>query len=127
MRSGIIALAALLGTAAAAQAADTLAAGTIYGGPTQATAVCYFYNAGNTTLSLVGPHMADANGSVLTLAVNQCGATLLPGRACGIAADIAGNQIYSCETVVSPSKANARGILEVRDSKQVTLQNIELR
>ena len=46
MRSGVIALAALLGTAAATQAGELMAAGAIYGGPAQARAVCYVYNAG---------------------------------------------------------------------------------
>ena len=120
-------LSVLLSMATAAQAADILSAGTIYGGPAQAKAVCYFYNSGTSTLGLSGTQLADANGTVLTLAVNQCGATLGAGQACGIAADIAGNQVYSCKTVITPNKKNARGILEVRNSSQVTLQNIELR
>ena len=33
---------------------------------------------------------------------------------------------YNCKTIVSPSKSTARGILEVRDSSQRTLQNVEL-
>jgi hypothetical protein len=113
MRSGFLALAALLGMATTAHAQQILSGGTLYGGPAQVRAVCYIYNSGTTSLQ--------------PLAVNQCGSTLLAGQACGIAANIAGNQVYSCKTVVSPNKANARGILEVRDSGQRTLQNVELR
>jgi hypothetical protein len=34
---------------------------------------------------------------------------------------------YTCKTVVSPNKSTARGVLEVRDSSQVSLTNVELR
>jgi hypothetical protein len=127
MRSGFLALAALLGMATTAHAQQILSGGTLYGGPAQVRAVCYIYNSGTTSLGLSGTQLADPTGAVQPLAVNQCGSTLLAGQACGIAANIAGNQVYSCKTVVSPNKANARGILEVRDSGQRTLQNVELR
>lgn len=128
MRSGLVAVAVMLAMGATANAADILSAGTIYGGPAQAVAVCYFYNSGTTPLGLSGTQLSDQFGNISTLTVNQCGsATLLPGRACGIAANIANNSVYSCKTVVSPNKTDARGILEVRDSSQRTLQNIQLR
>jgi hypothetical protein len=127
MRSGFIALAALVAMGATAHAQQVLSGGTIYGGPAQARAVCYIYNSGTTPLGLSGTQIADQIGTVQPLVVNQCGSTLGAGQACGIAANAAGNTVYSCKTVVSPKKADARGILEVRDSSQRTLQNIELR
>ena len=127
MRSAFVVAAAMLGVAAEANAQQILSAGTIYGGPAQVRAVCYIYNSGTTTLRLAGTQLADQNGTVQPLVVNQCGANLGPGTACGIAANIAGNTVYSCKTIVSPSKSTARGILEVRDSSQRTLQNVELR
>lgn len=128
MRSGLVALAGIFAMGAtAAHAQQILSAGTIYGGPDQAVAVCYFYNSGGSSLGLSGTQLADQNGTPSTLTVNQCGATLPAGQACGIAANIANNTVYSCKTTVSPNKTNARGILEVRDISQKTLQNIELR
>jgi hypothetical protein len=127
MRSGLIAAVSVLCMATTAHAAQLLSAGTIYGGPAQTRAVCYIYNSGTTPLFLSGTQLADQNGTVQPLVVNQCGATLSPGTACGIAAVAAGNTVYSCKTMVAPGKATARGILEVRDAAQRTLQNVELR
>jgi hypothetical protein len=127
MRSGLFALPVIFAMGTTAHAQQILSAGSIYGGLDQAVAVCYFYNSGDSSLSLSGTQLADQNGTPLTLTVNQCGATLPAGGACGIAANIANNTVYSCKTTVSPTKENARGILEVRDSSQETLQNIELR
>src|SRR5215211_8840973 len=101
MRSGLVALAIMLGTGATAHAQQVLSAGTIYGGPAQTRAVCYFYNSGGSTLGLSGVQLADQNGNAQPLVVNQCGSNLPAGAACGIAANIAGNQVYSCKAVVS--------------------------
>src|SRR4051794_31760079 len=73
MRSGFIALAALLGMATTAHAQQILSGGTLYGGPAQVRAVCYIYNSGTTPLGLSGTQLADQNGTVQPLAINQCG------------------------------------------------------
>ena len=113
-----------------AGAQQILAGGALFAGPTQFRAVCYFYNAGNTNLQLSGAQISAPAGGVLTLAVNECGpagSTLLPGRSCGIAANVANNSAYNCKVVVSPGKGTARGVFEMRTSAQVSLTNIELR
>lgn len=127
MKSGLILTAMSLVLATTAQAQQILSAGTIYGGPAQARVVCYFYNSGTSAVSLAGTRITDHLGNVQVLAINQCGANLPAGQSCGIAANAAGNTPYACRTVVSPNKTNTRGILEVRNSSQVTLQNVELR
>ena len=127
MRLSLTAAVLSLALGSAAHAQQILSAGTIYGGPAQTTVVCYIYNSGSTAVSLAGTRITDQVGNTQALTVNQCGASLAAGQACGIAANAAGNTVYACRTVVSPNKANARGILEVRNGSQVTLQNVELR
>ena len=129
MRLGLVsvAVAALLSMGTNAHAQQILAAGSIYGGPAQVRAVCYFYNAGTAPVTLSSPLITDQTGTVVPLVVNQCGASLAAGTACGIAGDIANNAVYSCRTVVTPDATNVRGILEVRDSNQIPLLNIQLR
>jgi hypothetical protein len=117
----------VLGVGTTAHAQQILSGGPLFGGPSQFRAVCYIYNSGTTTLSLSGTQIASQFGQVMPLVVNECGATLAAGRGCGIAADIANNLPYTCKTVVSPNKNTARGVLEVRNSAQVSLTNVELR
>jgi hypothetical protein len=114
-------------SAAGAQAQQVMAAGALYGGVQQSRAVCYFYNSGTTNLGLAGAQISTPGGSALALAVNECGATLLAGRSCGIAANVANNQTYNCRVVLSPSKGAARGVFEMRNSSGISLTNVELR
>lgn len=127
MRATILSAMLLLGATGAAEAQQILAGGPLFGGPAQARAVCYIYNAGTRTLRLSQTAIISQFGEVQQLVVDQCGTTLGPGQACGIAADIANNLPYSCRTVVRPSKRDARGVLEVRNVLQVSLTNVELR
>jgi hypothetical protein len=128
MRSILTAAVVVLATGPTVHAQQVLSAGGIFGGPAQVRAVCYFHNSGATTLGLSGLQITNQLGAALPLAVNECGAgTLLPGRTCGIAANVPNNAVHNCRALVSPGKGNARGILEVRDSGQRTLANIELR
>lgn len=128
MRTLVTAAIVVLATGATVNAQQILSAGGLYGGPAQTRVVCYFHNAGSTTLTLSGLRLSNQAGAILPFVVNECGAgTLLPGRTCGIAADVPNNTVQNCRALVSPGKGNARGILEVRDSSQRPLQNVELR
>jgi hypothetical protein len=127
MRSGTMTAVFLLGISTTAHAQQILSGGPLFAGPSQAVVVCYIYNSGTTPLGLSGTQLANQFGSVLPFSVNQCEATLLPGRACGVAANIANNLPYTCKTVVSPNKNTARGVLELRNGSQVSLTNVELR
>jgi hypothetical protein len=126
---GSAAVALLLGLSSA-QAAE-LAGGPIDGGFVQDTAVCYFFNAGDGFVTLGNARITGLNGSAIPLTVNECGAVfpaVLPnGHSCGIAGKVSNNTIYSCQASVMPSKRDVRGVLEMRDSSGVTLQNIVLR
>ena len=128
MRPFLAAAAVVLATGSTVHAQQVLSAGGIFGGPAQVRAVCYFHNSGTATLGLSGLQITNQAGTALPLAVNECGAgTLLPGRTCGIAANVPNNLVHNCRALVSPGKGSARGILEVRDSAQRTLANVELR
>lgn len=92
--------------------------------------MCYFSNSGSSSVALAGSNILDQNGTAQTLVVSQCGVSLAPGRTCGIAANATNNtnnQPYSCRTFASPNKGPLRGVLEVRDSSQRPLANVELR
>jgi hypothetical protein len=126
MRLGIWPLVLLsgLGTAQAA----TLSGGPIEGGVGQRTAVCYFFNAGNSSVTLGNPRITNVNGTAITLTINQCtSGSLAPLRTCGIAAPVSNSTIYDCTVSVTPSKKDVRGVLEMRDGNGVTLQNVQLR
>jgi hypothetical protein len=127
MRSVLVAAVAVVGFAGAAQSQQILAAGGLYGGPSQVRAVCYFYNSGSSSIALAGTNIIDANGTPQPLAVDQCGVAIAAGRTCGIAANATNNQPYSCRTFVSPGKGPLRGVLEMRDSQQQPLASVELR
>ncbi|MGH8615000.1 MAG: hypothetical protein ACREYF_24000, partial [Gammaproteobacteria bacterium] len=121
----LIVLAALITMGTAANAATTLAAGGIFAGTTQNTAVCYLYNAGNSAVSVRGSIVQQFIGPV-PLTVNQCGAPLAAGAICGIAAKAVNNAPYACKFVISPDGAAVRGALELRNGLTV-LKNVELR
>jgi hypothetical protein len=120
----LIVLVALITMGTAANAA-TLAAGAIFGGPTQNTAVCYLYNAGGSPVSVSGSQIVQQFIGPVPLTVNQCGASLVAGGICGIAANAVNNAPYACKFVISDGVA-VRGTLEIRSGLTV-LKNAELR
>jgi hypothetical protein len=119
----LIVLVALITMGTAANAATTLAAGAIFGGPTQNTAVCYLYNAGGSPVSVSGSQIVQQFIGPVPLTVNQCGASLVAGGICGIAANAAP---HACKFVISPDGGAVRGTLEIRSGLTV-LKNVELR
>jgi hypothetical protein len=121
----LIVLVALLTMAGAANA-TTLAGGAIYGGPTQTTAVCYLFNAGNSTVSVSGSEIVRQNTGPVPLAQNNCG-TLAAGGICAILANVGNVGSDACKFVISPDGAAVRGTLEIRNSGSTVLQNEELR
>ena len=130
MRGAFLGIALTAVSGLTVQAEEWLASGGAYGGATQARAVCYFSNVGTTNLLLKAPQINDNNGNAQPLVIDQCrnifNRIVPPKRHCGIAADIATNLTYSCQTKVE-STVNARGTLEFRDASQNILSTIELR
>jgi hypothetical protein len=124
----VLGLAIAIGSGSAVQAgsAQILAAGSLYGGPTQTRAVCYIFNAGPSA-NVVGIDIYDQNGVPVPKVIDQCGGPLAFGQSCGVAGDITNNSSYSCIAQVRPNKSEVRGILEVRDANQNSLTNIEMR
>jgi hypothetical protein len=113
---------------ASGASADILAGGPLFAGPEQKVAVCYFYNAGSSSITLKNFRITDPGGVPVPFTVNECGpspATLDPGKSCGVARDVV-KLPYNCRVSV-PDKTDVRGILELRDKDQNVLQNIELR
>ena len=128
MRAVAVAILLLLGGTGGAGAQQILlAAGGLYGGPSQARAVCYIYNVGSGTANLAGLFIIDQDGAPQTLVVDQCGVAVAPGRICGVAADVTDNQPYGCRMTVDGSKDDLRGVFEMRDAQQRVLANVELR
>lgn len=117
-------------TMATAAHATTLAGGAIFGGPDQNNAVCYLYNAGDSTVNVSGSKIVRQNsGPVEPLSTNNCDRdALAPGNICAISVRIVDNVAHACKFVISPDAAAAavRGTLEVRSGNNV-LKNAELR
>lgn len=125
----LIALVCVVGFATGAHA-DRLAAGGLFGGPSQTKAVCYFFNTHPTqAIRLNNPRIMGVNGNSLPLTVDECRNVVflnLPAqKICGIAADVAGNNIHSCEVGVA-SKIELRGVFQLRDAAQNVLISIPL-
>ena len=127
MRTILTAITLSLVIAGSAQAQAILSAGSLFAGSTQFRAVCYFYNSGTSNLTLTSPQITNSAGGAQTLVVNECGATLLAGASCGIAANVANTLPYNCRVTVSPGKGAARGVFEMRNSSGTSLTNVELR
>ena len=120
----------VLGLAVTAQA-DILAAGTLYGGPTQNIATCYLFNAGTGPVTIVTNQIFREGGTgqpatSLALAFDFCGVSLAPNSSCFIQTTIANLAAHACKFVLSPSAADVRGGFEIREGN-VVLQSVHLR
>lgn len=124
MKKILVAGVVLFGMNSAVNAA-ILAGGAMYGGPGQATAVCYLYNAGATAVTISSKTISREFNVPLGLTVDNCGAALSAGRSCGFATPIVNFAAHFCKVVVS-SKANLRGVFEMRDAAGNVTSNIEL-
>ncbi len=117
----------VLGLAVTAHA-DILAAGTLYGGPTQNIAACYLFNAGTGPVTIVTNQIfvEGQPATSLALASDSCGVSLAPNSSCTIQAFIANLAVHACKFVLSPSAAGVRGGFEIRAGNGV-LQSVDLR
>ena len=117
---------ALTGATPAADADDILATGGIYGGPSQAAAVCYVYNAGSRPVFISSAVIRDQAGAIVAnLTVNSCHMMFLqPSRTCALDA-VATNQSYSC-TISAERAAALRGNMDMRTSNGSVLANSNL-
>jgi hypothetical protein len=129
-------LALLAGTAARAQenAATTgfpgfpnllLATGGVYGGPAQANAFCYVFNAGTVTQHIAIGIRDQTGGFVGPLTTVQS----RKGTISAAAGAIANNVAYSCTVLgaTGTSATNLRGVMDIRDVNSNVLINSNLR
>ena len=117
---------ALTGAVRAADADDILATGGIYGGPSQAAAVCYVYNPGSRPVFISSAVIRNQSGAIVAnLTTNSCHMMVLPpSQTCALDA-VATNQAYSC--TISAERANAlRGNMDMRTSTGAVLANSNL-
>ena len=106
--------------------AGILAAGTIYGGPTQVTAVCYLFNAGTTGVVITSIAIYDEVGNAYPVVSNNCSGSLAMHRSCRTVAHIFDGIPYACRAVASIT-SNLRGNLELRDASGYVLNSQQLR
>ena len=122
-----VAVAATLLAAPLAVYADILA-GVGYGGPRQTKAVCYLFNAGPGNVNITSKSIHPEFGTSLTASVyDTCGTSISPGNVCAFVANIPTGGGNACRIVLSPSGANVRGRLELRDVSGEVLNAVELR
>ena len=120
--------AAVMAWAGTAVAGDLLAAGGLYGGPGQVWAVCFVYNAGDTSLTLAGAKIVSESGAGAGNYPNSCNGSLAAGASCKVVGySVFDTNAYACRVTVSPSKAAARGMLQLRDNQQRVLASVALR
>jgi len=124
LRRVLAATVLLLGSSVAADA-ETLATGAVYGGSTQNRATCYVFNAGSNPIHFMSKQIIRQDGTIVSLTFDNC-TTLAGGRTCGIFANIVNNQAYSCKFVFPESKADVRGVLDIRAGGTVLI-NSDLR
>ena len=123
----LLGLILVLSTAALADAADILAAGSMYGSPAQSIGVCYLFNAGNTAVSIssikIYDELANEYDDVVS---NNCPASLAKHRSCRTVVEVYSGGAISCIALVG-NKANLRGSLELRDDAGAVINSKELR
>ena len=106
---------------------EEFGAGSLFAGPTQFRAVCYFFNASAANVDLLQPQISAPDGTALRLVTNECPARLQSRRSCGIAANVKSNLAYNCRVDVSPLRTRLRGVFEMRDRSGKTLASVEMR
>ena len=116
----------LFGVITVAQA-DILAAGIAYGGATQTLATCSLFNAGPGPVTITSNVIIREPNVPLVLTFDTCG-VLAAGASCAVGLPIVFNLGHSCRMVVSPSGADVRGVLQIRESQfGRVLHHLELR
>jgi hypothetical protein len=107
--------------------AEEFGAGSLFAGPNQFWAVCYFFNQSVATVGLSDPQISSPAGTPLRLVVNECPTVLPAGRSCGIAANVSTNLPYNCRVDASSVRSRLRGVFELLDRSGKTLASVEMR
>ena len=106
--------------------AQVFGTGALYGGPTQATAVCYIFNEGSKAVTLSPLSLFIGSGAVAANS-STCPATLAASKGCAVGiSGVSQSQQYSC--AMQPVKsATLRGSLELRDGSNNILAAQDMR
>ena len=123
----VLAVATLTAALTTSAQAEEFGAGSLFAGPNQFRAVCYFFNQSAASVTLSQPQISSPDGTALRLVVNECPAQLTAGRSCGIAANISTNLPYNCRVDALPVRTRLRGVFELRDRLGKTLASVEMR
>ena len=127
MRRGLLWVGIVLGWATGAQSADIMASAPLFASATkQKTVVCNFLNSGDVTLQLTNVSIIASNGNTFGLSANTCSSGLASRHSCSATGTVNGLP-FSCIAFVSPSKANMRGNMEMRDADGAVLQTTGIR
>lgn len=112
--AALLALTALVGTAAVSHAAQKIVSTSMRTG-TNTAGACYIRNAGKSQVVLTEAEMSQ-NGFPMIINVNNCnGATLAPGQTCVIIAnDLPDDVPFQCSATSAGSAKYLRGIVELR-------------
>jgi hypothetical protein len=119
------------GQAWAQGVAEILATGGQFGGPSQTTAHCYVFNAGNFPVIITSAVIRNQAGAAYTGTDTCTAAYLFPNATCNVDVAISatpGLAVTSCTIELNnDGSANLRGIMDIRDSSGDVLINSILR
>jgi hypothetical protein len=125
MRCTILSAVIIAGVSSAAQADQVIAGGFIHGQQAN-LAICSFYNAGSSAVTLRGAKIVNLSGQRQQLTEDLCETTLAAGTGCAIVAGV-GGQLFACKALVGPNAQNVRGAFWVQDNAGEILSIVELR
>ncbi|MEJ8854433.1 hypothetical protein WKW79_07630 [Variovorax robiniae] len=93
----------------------------------QAAVVCYVFNAGSGPVDITSKAIVNEVTGNAYPAAGSCTNSLASGRTCALTAAVQANGANTCKFVLSPSGADVRGQMEVRNSTGTILNSIGLR
>jgi hypothetical protein len=134
MKTLLTAAALILSMTAAASAADTPRAGdTLAAGPIYTingySSDCWYINLGTANIIPTSQVMYAWYSNVPVSTSTTCpnGSAVGPGTSCAIYPNVANINGFSCQVVFSTPVANVRGSLELLDTNNNELSQVELR
>ncbi len=122
--------ASLVATANAGDStSQILASADIHAGAHQWDAHCILFNAGLNAVTVKAIQIVEGKtGTVVPPKNNDCQAgPLAPLKSCVLRVKINPDPRYACRAIVFPNASLVRGILELRDTNDNVIQNVELR
>lgn len=127
MRSTLVAATMVVLAMGAAAQADTVGSAPAYGGPTQATVVCYYSTYGSNPVNFFGSQILLEPGNPVAESSDTCNGSVPAGSRCRTVADgINPNGAHWCRATLN-NKNLIRGRMEIRNSSGAVLTSEEIR